>query len=212
MSEGSIKIIGKNIITSSPYTIYQAGILATIVTGDYKYIFFSLLAFLMGDVFNAIEKHILKNLLSNNKFQKIIQRPNGCGIGKTQYSNKCTGCGIYPGTEKSTTFGMPSGHAQITSFSSTFWTVYVWMKYIHEKDLSEKSKLKNQAIVSTVIMWSLSLVVWTQRVVSGCHSILQIIIGVVCGIIFGILGYYISLLVLKDMPVSMFNCNNFLIF
>jgi len=220
MSEGSIKIIGKNIITSSPYTIYQAGILATIVTGDYKYIFFSLLAFLMGDGFNAIEKNIVKNLLSNNKFQKIIQRPDGCGIGKyvenvgerdnwNKLGEQFTGCGIYPGTKKSTTFGMPSGHAQITSFSSTFWSIYVWMKYIHEKDLSKKSKLKNQAIVSTVIMWSLSLVVWTQRVVSGCHSIFQIIIGVVCGIIFGILGYYISSLVLKDMPVIMFNCNNF---
>ena len=202
MSEGSIKIIGKNIITSSPYTIYQAGILATIVTGDYKYIFFSLLAFLMGDGFNAIEKHIVKNLLSN-KFQKIIQRPNGCWIGNYSINleNQCTGCGIYPGTNKSTTYGMPSGHAQITSFSSTFWSIYVWMKYIHEKDLLKKSKLKNQAIVSTVSMWSLSLVVWTQRVVSGCHSILQIIIGVICGIIFGILGYYISSLVLKDMPV-----------
>ena len=206
MSEGSIKIIGKNIITSSPYTIYQAGILATIVTGDYKYIFFSLLAFLMGDGFNAIEKHIVKNLLSN-KFQKIIQRPDGCGIGKymNNVGNQCTGCGIYPGTKKSTTYGMPSGHAQITSFSSTFWSIYVWMKYIQEKDLLKKSKLKNQAIVSTVLMWSLSLVVWTQRVVSGCHSILQIIIGVICGIIFGILGYYISSLVLKDMPVLKYN-------
>ena len=100
---------------------------------------------------------------------------------------------------------MPSGHAQITSFSSTFWSIYVWMKYIQEKDLLKKSKLKNQAIVSTVLMWSLSLVVWTQRVVSGCHSILQIIIGVICGIIFGILGYYISSLVLKDMPVLKYN-------
>jgi hypothetical protein len=41
MSEGNIQSIAKNIITSSPYTIYQAGILASIVTGDPKYVVFT---------------------------------------------------------------------------------------------------------------------------------------------------------------------------
>ena len=75
------------------------------------------------------------------------------------------------------------------------------MKYIHEKDLLKKSKLKTRAISSSIIMWSLSLVVWTQRVVSKCHTVLQIITGIVFGMVFGIVGYYISSLVFKDMPV-----------
>ena len=62
MSEGSFNSISKNIITSSPYTIYQAGILATIVTGDPKYILFSVFAFIMGDGFNALEKKIAKQI------------------------------------------------------------------------------------------------------------------------------------------------------
>lgn len=205
MSEGNIKTVGKNIITSSPYTIYQAGILATIVTGDYKYIFFSLLAFLMGDGFNAVEKQIAKRLMEKNS--EIGQRPSGCGVRQDNLDvGECTGCGIYPSAgSKSITWGMPSGHAQITSFASTYWTIYVWMKYIHEKDLLKKSKLKTQAISSSIIMWSLSLVVWTQRVVSKCHTVLQIIIGIVFGIVFGIVGYYISSLVFKDMPVISLN-------
>ena len=205
MSEGNIKTVGKNIITSSPYTIYQAGILATIVTGDYKYIFFSLLAFLMGDGFNALEKQIAKKLMGKNS--EIGQRPSGCGIRQANLNGaECTGCGIYPSAgSKSITWGMPSGHAQITSFASTYWTIYVWMKYIHEKDLLKKSKLKTQAISSSIIMWSLSLVVWMQRVVSKCHTVLQIITGIVFGIVFGIVGYYISSLVFKDMPVISLN-------
>ena len=79
------------------------------------------------------------------------------------------------------------------------------MKYIHEKDLLKKSKLKTQAISSSIIMWSLSLVVWMQRVVSKCHTVLQIITGIVFGIVFGIVGYYISSLVFKDMPVISVN-------
>lgn len=56
MSEGNIKVVAKNIITSSPYSIYLAGLYASIVTGDSMYALFTLSAIIMGDGFNAIEK------------------------------------------------------------------------------------------------------------------------------------------------------------
>ena len=37
MSEGNVKIVFKNIITSSPYSIYLAGLYAFIITGDSIY-------------------------------------------------------------------------------------------------------------------------------------------------------------------------------
>jgi membrane-associated phospholipid phosphatase len=185
----SFNSISKNIITSSPYTIYQAGILASIVTGDPKYILFSVFAFIMGDGFNALEKKIAKKIMVGG------QRPSGCGNGQRR---KCTGCGIYPshGT-KSKTWGMPSGHAQITSFAATFWTLYVWLKYKKESD----PLAKNKAIASTAIMWTLAACVWSQRVISLCHSIPQIIVGVIFGILFGVLAYFISTFIIKDLPL-----------
>ena len=71
MSEGNIASIGKNIITSSPYTIYQAGILATIVSGDPKYALFTCLAFVMGDAFNAGEKILSKKIILINFIMNI---------------------------------------------------------------------------------------------------------------------------------------------
>ena len=197
MSEGSFNSISKNIITSSPYTIYQAGILASIVTGDPKYILFSIFAFIMGDGFNALEKKIAKKIMGN--YSCLGQRPSGCGNGLRNGRRKCTGCGIYPshGTE-SKTWGMPSGHAQITSFAATFWTLYVWLKY--KKDPNPEAK--NKAIASTAIMWTLAVCVWSQRVISLCHSIPQIIVGVIFGILFGALAYFISTFIVKDMPVA----------
>jgi membrane-associated phospholipid phosphatase len=196
MSEGNIQSIGKNIITSSPYTIYQAGILASIVTGDPKYVVFTLFAIIMGDGFNALEKKIAKKIMGSDS--SIGKRPSGCGLGNGK-EDECTGCGIYPSFgNKSVTWGMPSGHAQITSFAATFWTIYVWMKYKNETDIEKKQILKIKAIVSTIIMWMLSAGVWCQRVMSSCHNIFQIIVGVIFGIIFGVIAYIISNFIFKN--------------
>ena len=109
MSEGNIKSIGKNIITSSPYTIYQAGILASIVTGDPKYVVFSLFAMIMGDGFNALEKKIAKKIMGEDS--SIGKRPSGCGIGNGK-EDDCTGCGIYkPLNEFNKDKSKPTGYA-----------------------------------------------------------------------------------------------------
>lgn len=201
MSEGNLASIGKNIITTSPYTVYQAGILATIVSGDPKYALFTGLAFIMGDAFNAGEKLLSKKILGEDS--SIGQRPNGCGNGDLDYD--CTGCGIYTSTKKSLTWGMPSGHAQITSFAASYWTIYLWMKYLNETDIEAKKVAKNHAIVSTIIMWVLAACVWSQRVISRCHSILQIIVGVLFGTILGFIGYLISTRIIKEMPKIVFS-------
>ena len=203
MSEGNIASIGKNIITRSPYTIYQAGILATIVSGDPKYALFTCLAFVMGDAFNAGEKILSKKMLGEDS--SYGKRPDGCGNGYSDSELNCSGCGIYPSNKKSVTWGMPSGHAQITSFAASYWTIYLWMKYLNETDIEAKKIAKNHAIVSTAIMWVLAACVWSQRVISRCHSILQIIVGVLIGTILGCFGYFISTVAIKEMPKIVFS-------
>ena len=196
MSEGKINSIGKNILTSSPYTIYQAGLLAWLVTGDIKYGVFTFLAVIMGDGANYFEKKIARYVMEKLGYKKEGARPNGCG---TSSGENCTGCGIYSSSKTSHTWGMPSGHAQITSFAATYWTIYVWIKYREETDKEKKQALFTSAIVSSIVMWLLAFAVWSQRVYSKCHSIFQIIVGMVIGIGFGILGYWVSSY-LKNIP------------
>jgi len=198
MSEGNIKVIAKNIITSSPYSIYLAGLYASIVTGDSMYTLFTLSAIIMGDGFNAIEKKIFKKFMGSDSV--LGKRPFSCGNNDIQDS-VCTGCGIFPTSGmESHIWGMPSGHAQITSLAATFWSIYVWSLYIQEKDPQKKEKAYSHAITAISIMWILSLIVWTQRVSSGCHSVPQICMGIIFGIIFGFVSYYICTLLNKDMP------------
>lgn len=195
MSEG-LALIPKNILTTAPYTIYQAGLLAWIITGKPYYGFFTLLAIILGDGMNAIEKIIAKRVMG--KDSTIGQRPSGCG---NLLDKNCTGCGIYPVYGKlSHTWGMPSGHAQITTFASTYWTIYVWMKYKEETNFETKQQLKKKAIITSLSLWILSFAVWFQRVYSGCHNILQIITGIVIGMLLGYLGYWFSTLLFKDLP------------
>ena len=147
-----------------PYTIYITSLLAYLVSGDYKYALFFAFAILFGDGANALEKKIFKTASNKAKYGK---RPSGCGNKK----GICTGCGIYPEfNKKSKTWGMPSGHAQITSLAATFWTLYLIENY-----KENKSKDITKLIVQVVFLWILALSVWIQRIYSRCHSVQQVI-------------------------------------
>ena len=43
---------------------------------------------------------------------------------------------------------MPSGHAQITSFAATYWSIYLWMKYKQEENIDVKESLKKKIYIS----------------------------------------------------------------
>jgi len=71
-------------------------------------------------------------------------------------------------------FGMPSGHAQ----SSLYSTVFIYLS------------IKN---INILLLYSLiSFITCIQRVYYKHHSILQIIVGAIVGAIFGYFIYYLS--------------------
>ena len=60
----------------------------------------------------------------------------------------------------------------------SFYGLYFWNKEVkHYK-------------VYIVLLWIVNLLVIYQRVEAGCHSILQVIVGDLFGILLGILSYY----------------------
>ena len=193
MSENKINVVIKNTATSMPYTIYLSAILASLVSGDYKFVLFAAFALLFGDGANALEKQIFKFASNESDWGK---RPQGCGIRDSQ-KGTCTGCGIYPEFGKtSSTWGMPSGHAQITAFAATFWTLYILAK--------QKDDPKSSIISRIIVIWLIALAVWIQRIYSRCHSIPQILVGASFGAGFGVLSYYICNKINKEKFPSAF--------
>ena len=164
MNLSSISKFPSYFAITSPATIYQTIIILTIVTRNPAFLLF-LGCGIIGEFLN----HSLKSLVQE-------KRPDGCGA---KIDGQCTGCGLYP--EKgmfSETWGFPSGHAQFTSFAAMFWSIYLY-----------KSKKGTGPIISISLLWLLAMLVWYQRVRSGCHSVQQVMAGAAMGIAFGF-GFY----------------------
>jgi membrane-associated phospholipid phosphatase len=199
MSEGALLETIENVVKTTPYTIYQAGLLAWLVTGDSRYGMFTLLTVVFGEMFNHGEKYISKLIMKPSSVAG--QRPSNCPPGK----DTCIGCGIYPSVgAKKNGWGMPSGHAQITSFAAMYWTLFIWLRYDRDEKKKKGSGNFMHTIVSMGVIWALVTAVCAQRVVSKCHSILQVIIGAIIGSLLAFVGYYISTEVYSDMP-KLFN-------
>ena len=77
-------------------------------------------------------------------------------------------------------FGMPSGHAQSSFFSTTF--IYLSLR---------KTNI-------SIIYLLLSFITLFQRVIDNFHTVLQVIVGSIVGILFGYFVYYLSQEKLKN--------------
>jgi membrane-associated phospholipid phosphatase len=88
-----------------------------------------------------------------------------------------TGCGLFSRCG-SKTFGFPSGHAQLMTFTAIFWTMY-----LHRYD-QERMYLAG-------MLWLLAVGVYWSRVQIGCHNLVQIAGGVLFGLIWGLIAFHL---------------------
>lgn len=77
--------------------------------------------------------------------------------------------------------GMPSGHSQIATTMTFLFLMLIW---------GGKKKKLVYRILSTVAIVGFGILTMTSRVVIGCHSILQVLIGSFIGYLLGIGFYY----------------------
>lgn len=175
-------------LKAAPAFILQVPLLAWIISGDWKYGWFALMALVFGEFANVGEKYAFRHLGASS----WGKRPSGCG---THNGKECVGCGAFsnPG-EVSHSWGMPSGHAQITALAACFWTIYLVK--------SESDDNLVHVIVASVLLWLLAMSVWVQRVMVHCHSIPQVLTGAIFGTGFGVLSYAISQWVFPDKFIS----------
>jgi membrane-associated phospholipid phosphatase len=173
--------IPRDFLMSAPYTIYAAAGLSAVITMRPSLAYFTAAVVLCGDVANKILKHMAKYFLPD----AIGQRPVNEHVATYSESfatGAPAGCGVYPTCRAgSHTYGMPSGHAQITSFAATYWTLMIWNGRTGTQRSLGKGDNSLGWIVPTATLWLLSLAVWIQRVHSRCHSVTQIVVGAACG-------------------------------
>ncbi|XWV26674.1 dolichyldiphosphatase [Tupanvirus soda lake] len=173
--------IPKNIARASPYIIYLSGLSSSVVTGKSIGAVFSLSAIIFGDGLNYVLKKIFKSIGPNNKsWMRPSIPPDGTGIFPS-YS-----------PSKTITWGMPSGHSQIVSYSAAFWILYLW-KNSHAPTWWSVMGTGIISIISALIMYS--------RIATGCHNLQQVIVGSIFGSTFGIGSYYF----LANKYPSLFN-------
>ena len=122
--------------------------------------------YLVGIFLNAILNLVLKGII---KEPRPLEDPKLFNIA-LKHSSRIIFINGYPHD----IFGMPSGHAQSAFFS----TIFIYLA------------LKNIKI--TLIYFFISLLIIYKRVLLKEHSVLQVIIGSLVGILFGSFIYYMA--------------------
>ena len=138
--------------------------------GEYLYLFTLMLG---GELINhGLKTKLFKPLMGNDKYPilGLGRRPDGAGNTGFFYVSK---------NNKSTSYGMPSGHAQSTALFSSF----LILKLLDNKFISNLDYvlIGLLSLAPLYIMWS--------RVHLGVHTIQQTIIGSLTGALIGYGGY-----------------------
>jgi membrane-associated phospholipid phosphatase len=157
-----------------------------IYTYDIKYILF-IVFYYLGDLLNYIFKRISHKLLD----YELTKRPKNYGTFTVNGDLYDIGTHLIPRiytkaklNKPSVTYGFPSGHSQSMITFATFTTLHL----LYEKDFDLKDLPKY------ILPWILAFAVIWQRVFSKCHSVLQVSVGSIVGIIMGYVFFQIFLL------------------
>lgn len=136
-------------------------------------IYFGILIVAM-DIVNRGFKHGLKLFYGDREELPILgrgSRPEGAKH-----------CGSFIDIDSDghpSSFGMPSGHAQMALITAIFWTLYLHNTYGWDA----------QNVLNMILIWTICISVAYSRVYLKCHTVEQVIVGGLLGIGFGSLGY-----------------------
>jgi membrane-associated phospholipid phosphatase len=121
---------------------------------------------------------LLNQLLKEFVFNPIMKENLFPILGKGTRPEGAQDCSnfIDPENRISSSYGMPSGHAQTATFFATYFILMI---------INERSS-KNIKILKIITVLIITGIIMSSRVYLGCHTIQQVVVG---GIIGGLLGY-----------------------
>ena len=143
--------------------------------------FYLFIAYVLVIVSNSI----IKNLISKPIY-KLLNISSLPILGLGERPNGASSCGFILDNKIAKSFGMPSGHSHIA------WTVatYIIARLIVRLS-SNKTTSKNAVILSIILVLLSALYISYSRVyIEGCHTVQQVIVGGLLGILSGFFIYY----------------------
>jgi membrane-associated phospholipid phosphatase len=139
-------------------------------------VFYGLYAF-FGDATNHYVKKGFKKMYGKRESLPLLGkggRPTGAKhCGTFIHENNLEG--------KPSSFGMPSGHSQMATLTATFWILYLYQKYGWE--------MRNIFSMGLVVLVCLGILY--SRCYLKCHTVQQVVLGGLFGIIYGVVGFLV---------------------
>ena len=151
-------------------------IYALIINDIYLFIFM-----ILSNLANGVLKYKIVKPIMKDKNYPIL--------GKGTRPKGAANCGIWkdPPGHKTTSYGMPSGHSQEATGFATYMIL---------KNLSYGYALFD---IRNVILSGLAIFIMYSRVYLNCHTIQQVIIGGMIGILFGSIGFTLKSPITKTL-------------
>ena len=181
-------IIGVNtILLQVPLFITIYSMVQLIFTYKIKYLYF-IISIYVNDLLNFMFKKIFSYILPVS----ITKRPFNAGIIHVDNSTYNIGNSPLPQVQnnkfkKHSTLGFPSGHSQFMMLFAIFMSLYL---YNDDSDITTN-------LPKYIFIWLLAFGVLWQQWFSRSHTILQILVGGLIGIGFGIMYFKIYTLYFK---------------
>ena len=169
----------------SPVVFFILIVLNCIINPSYASFYLLIMYFV-----ECISNHTFKKM---SKFIYNFLNLNSLPIlGLGNRPPNANSCAFILDNSKSKSFGMPSGHSQ------TAWTVATYLIFKIISNFYNNKNNKNRTLVdyiwlllSCFIVLSTAIYISYSRVyIEGCHTIQQVTIGGLIGIVFGYLIYY----------------------
>ena len=168
--------------------IFAAGLFVNCISNPSYNSFYLLSMFSIVGISNFVAKYLVfkpfYQLLGNQSIPLL-------GIGARPVG--ATGCGVCIDYKKSTSYGMPSGHSQLAWFLATY---IIYENYQHYNKSKQTNKNKQNYIwyniwYSSIFVLGIAIYISYSRVyIEKCHTLSQVIVGALLGIICGRVIYY----------------------
>lgn len=181
-------------ITRSTPTLFPVVLTAYFLINPSYLTFYLLISYLGLNVSNHILKKTFKMIY---KVTVGVDQPMAI-LGFGRRPTEATDCASFLNfnNTKPKSYGMPSGHSQVTWCVVTYLLLHIYSKKdTLLKDFTNNDKLRKMylGIVSLILLTFATLVSYSRVYVEYCHTLQQVIVGGLIGIIFGIVIYYIQI-------------------
>lgn len=176
-------------IRATPYAYFIYGLFNLLNNTSYTNIYY-LSAYIFVFISNGIFKHTSKFIYNTLDTDYIFP------IGQGSRPTNCTNSGTFllVSNPESKSYGMPSGHSQLAWFFSTYIILDI---LLDSKELTDDTirniNIDTSKSIRILLLIILALTVGYSRVyIDGCHTLGQVSVGGIIGIVFAFLAYYLK--------------------